>query len=138
MSDFLDYPDNLILHLERDRRSYKCFTTDQKDKFKIINGLSEKDSVIDTKYYTLRELKQLMVDSVINGYTLKSNLIFKQGIHGIVNELAAERREQMKQQELLSQEELSAEIISDSDDEKVKVTYEQNGEEKMYEVVPEI
>jgi hypothetical protein len=138
MSDFLDYPDNLILHLERDRRSYKCFTTDQKDKFKIINGLSEKDSVIDTKYYTLRELKQLMVDSVINGYTLKSNLIFKQGIHGIVNELAAERREQMKQQELLSQEELSAEVVSDSDDEKVKVTYEQNGEEKMYEVVPEI
>ena len=137
MSDFLDYPDNLILHLERDRRSYKCFTTDQKDKFKIINGLSEKDSVIDTKYYTLRELKQLMVDSVINGYTLKSNLIFKQGIHGVVNELAAERREQMKQQELLSQEELSAEVVSDSDDEKVKVTYEQNGEEKMYEVVPE-
>lgn len=137
MSDFLDYPDNLVLHLERDRRSYKCFTTDKKEQFKIISGLSEMDSIIDTKLYTLRELKQLLVDSVINGYTLKSNLIFKQGFHGVVNELAAERREQMKQQELLSREEVSAEIVSDSDDEKVKVIYEQHGEEKIYEIVPE-
>lgn len=132
MSEILDYPDNLVLHLERDRRSYKCFTTDQRDKFKIINGLSEMDSVIDTKYINTRELKQLMVDSVINGYTLKLNIIFKTGLHGVVKELAEERRKQLE-----AQNEVVAEILSDSDDEKVKVIYEEHEETKVYEVVPE-
>lgn len=132
MTDILDYPDNVILHLERDRRSLKCFTTDEKNKFKVINGLYEMDSVIDTKYYTVRDLKQLLVDSIINGYVLKMNLIFKQGVHGVVKELAAERQEYLKQQQ-----EEAAQILSDSDDEKVKVIYEEHGEEKMYELVSE-
>lgn len=132
MTDILDYPDNVILHLERDRRSLKCFTTDEKNKFKVINGLYEMDSVIDTKYYTVRDLKQLLVDSIINGYVLKLNLIFKQGVHGIVKELAAERQEYLKQQQ-----EEAAQILSDSDDEKVKVIYEEHGEEKVYELVAE-
>lgn len=95
MSEVLDYPDNLVLHLEREKRSYKCFTTDRRDLFKIINGLSFGDSVIDTKYINERELKQLLVDSSINGYQLKTNLAFKQGLIGVVRELAKEREEQM-------------------------------------------
>jgi hypothetical protein len=95
MTDFLDYPDNLVLHLERDKRSYKCFTTDKRNHFKIINGLSFGDAVIDTKYINERELKQLLVDSSINGYQLKVNLAFKQGLIGVVRELAKEREEQM-------------------------------------------
>ena len=137
MTDILDYPDNVILHLERDRRSLKCFTTDQKDKFKVINGLYEMDSVIDTKYYTVRDLKQLLVDSIINGYVLKLNLIFKQGVQNVVKELAAERQEYVKQQELLIKDEIAAEVVSDSDDERVKVIYEEHGEEKVYELVAE-
>jgi hypothetical protein len=132
MTDFLDFPDNLILHLERDRRSYKCFTTDKREYFKVINGLYEKDSVIDTKFINIRELKQLLVDSVINGYTLKFNLIFKEGFHGVVNELAAERRKQMAEQELLTKDEVAAEILSDSDDETVRVTYEEEIPEKYF------
>jgi hypothetical protein len=137
MTDILDYPDNVILHLERDRRSLKCFTTDEKNKFKVINGLYEMDSVIDTKYYTVRDLKQLLVDSIINGYVLKLNLIFKQGVHNVVKELAAEREEYVKQQELLTKDEIAAEVVSDSDDEKVRVIYEEHGEDKVYEVVAE-
>lgn len=131
MTDILDYPDNLVLHLERERRSYKVFTTDKRGVFKVINGLWQGDSVIDTSYIGERQLKQLFVDSCINGYELKCNLIFKQGLHGIAKELAKEREEQLKN-------EVSAEIVSDSEDEnKVKVIYHQEGEEKVYEVVPE-
>ena len=126
----LDYPDNVILHLERDRRSLKCFTTDEKNKFKVINGLYEKDSIIDTKYYTVRDLKQLLVDSLINGYVLKLNLIFKQGVYNVVKELAEERQEYLKREN-----ENVAQVVSDSDDENIKVVYEQYGEEKVYEVV---
>jgi hypothetical protein len=132
MSDILDFPDNLILQLERDRRSYKCFTTDKRDYFKVINGLYEKDSVIDTSFVSKRDLKQLMVDSVINGYTLKLNLIFKEGFHGVVNELAAERRLRIAEQELLTKNEVAAEILSDSEDENVKVTYEEEIPEKYF------
>jgi hypothetical protein len=132
MSDILDFPDNLILQLERDRRSYKCFTTDKRDYFKVINGLYEKDSVIDTSFVSKRDLKQLMVDSVINGYTLKLNLIFKEGFHGVVNELAAERRLRIAEQELLTKDEVAAEILSDSEDENVKVTYEEEIPEKYF------
>jgi hypothetical protein len=132
MSDILDFPDNLILQLERDRRSYKCFTTDKRDYFKVINGLYEKDSVIDTSFVSKRDLKQLMVDSVINGYTLKLNLIFKEGFHGVVNELAAERRIRIAEQELLTKNEVAAEILSDSEDENVKVTYEEEIPEKYF------
>lgn len=95
MSDILDFPDNLVLHLERDKRSYKCFTTERRNHFKVINGLSYADSVIDTKYINERELKQLLVDSCINGYQLKLNLAFKQGLLGIVKELAKEREDNM-------------------------------------------
>jgi hypothetical protein len=95
MTDILNYPDNLVLHLARDKCSYKCFTTDRPDYFKIINGLSFNDAVIDTKYINERELKQLLVDSCVNGYELKLNLAFKKGLYGIACELAKEREEQM-------------------------------------------
>lgn len=87
---FLDYPDNLVLHLERDRRSIKCFTTEQRNKFKVLIGMSDMDTIVDTTYVNTRELKQLLVDNIINGYILKLNLAFKQGLNGVLKELAAE------------------------------------------------
>lgn len=138
MTDILDYPDNLVLHLEREKRSYKVFTTDKRGSFKVINGLWAGDGVIDTSYIGERFLKQLFVDSCINGYDIKLNLIFKQGLLGIAKELAKEREEQLKKEALLSKDEVAAEIVSDSEEEnKVKVIYHQEGEEKVYEVVPE-
>ena len=89
--DHLDYPDNLVLHLERDKHSYKCYTTDDRNKFKIIKGLSIYDGVINRMFITERELKQLFIDESVNGYELKTNLVFKKGLHGIAKELAAER-----------------------------------------------
>ena len=99
MESHLDYPDNLVLHLERDKHSYKCFTTDDRNRFKVIKGLSIYDGVIDTKFITERELKQLFIDSCINGYELKTNLVFKKGMLGIAKELAAEREAKLDTKE---------------------------------------
>lgn len=95
MSDILEYPDNLVLHLEREKRSYKVFTTETKDKFKILGGLSDKDTIIDTKFMNIRDVKQLLVDSCINDYVIKTNLLFKQGFYGVVKELAKERDDKL-------------------------------------------
>jgi hypothetical protein len=99
MADYLDFPDNLVLHLEREKRSYKVFTTDKRGVFKVLNGLMAGDAIIDTSYIGERYLKQLFVDSCINGYELKLNLIFKKGLFGVAQELAKEREEQLKLQE---------------------------------------
>lgn len=122
MSDYLDFPDNLVLQLERDRRSYKVFTTDKRGCFKVINGLWAGDGVIDTSYIGERQLKQLMIDSCINGYEIKANLIFKQGLLGLAKELAKEREEQLKQPKEV---EIEAEVVSDSSEEEnnIKVCY---------------
>ena len=120
MSDIFDYPDNLVLHLERDRRSYKVFTTDKRGNYKLINGLWMGDSIIDTKYINERELKQLLVDSCINGYQIKTNLAFKQGLFGLARELAEEFRGKQ-----LS----DTKNVTDNDDENVKVTYHNPDEE---------
>jgi hypothetical protein len=55
---------------------------------------------------------------VINGYTLKTNLIFKKGFHGTVKELAEERMKQLKEQE--SPDEVAAEVISDEEIERLE------------------
>ena len=93
MSNILEFADNLVLHLQRDRRSYKVITTGDANKFKVVNGLWEGDSVIDTKYLNMREVKQLFVDSCINGYDVKANIMFKEGLIGVARELAKEREE---------------------------------------------
>lgn len=92
MDQLLDFPDNLVLHLEREFRSYKVFTTEQREKFKVVYGLSDKDSIVDTKIYSLREVKQLFVDASINEFILKLNLLFKKGLMGVAHELAEEYR----------------------------------------------
>lgn len=100
MSDILDFADNLILHLERDKHSYKCYTTDERNKFKIVKGLSIYDGVIDIKFINYNELKQLFVDSCINGYEIKINLAFKKGLFGTAKELADERNKNMKNENI--------------------------------------
>jgi hypothetical protein len=110
MADYLDFPDNLVLHLEREKRSYKVFTTDKRGVFKVLNGLMAGDAIIDTSYINERYLKQLFVDSCINGYELKANLIFKKGLFGVAQELAKEREEQLKELKEQEPEEISEEV----------------------------
>lgn len=121
MNEILDYPDNLVLHLERDRRSYKAFTTDKRGVFKIINGLWIGDSVIDTKYINERELKQLLVDSCINGYQIRTNLAFKEGLFGLARELASEFNESQSK----------SKCGDDSGDENVNLTIHEPDEEPV-------
>ena len=117
MADYLDYPDNLILHLEREKRSYKVFTTDKRGQFKIINGLWIGDSVIDTKHCNERELKQLFIDNCCNGYEIKTNIVFKQGLFGVAKELAKEREDRLKaEQEIANDDEVIKTIIHETED----------------------
>jgi hypothetical protein len=131
MADYLDYPDNLILHLEREKRSYKVFTTDKRGQFKIINGLWIGDSVIDTKHCNERELKQLFIDNCCNGYEIKTNIVFKQGLFGVAKELAKEREDRLR--------EAKAPSIENPDDENVKIIiHEETEEEKALEEEEEL
>lgn len=88
--DILEYADNLVLHLQRNKRSYKCYTTGDKDKIKVVYGLSDYDVINDTKYMNLNEVKHLFVDSCINEYNIMTNLIFKKGLYGVAKELSDE------------------------------------------------
>jgi hypothetical protein len=125
MADILDFPDNLVLHLEREKRSLKIFTTDVRGKFKIINGLWTGDSVIDTKYCNERELKQLFIDNCCNGYEIKLNMIFKQGLFGVAKELAKEREDRLKSELSTS----TCAGLLESDDEQIKVIYHDSSDE---------
>ena len=98
MDDILTYPDNLVVHLERFYRSYKAFTTEEPGKYKLIYGLSDKDSIIDIRIVTDRELKQTLVDACINGYDLKLNLVFKKNLYNLAKELADERERMLEEE----------------------------------------
>ncbi len=86
----LEFPDNLVLHLERDSRSYKVYTTEDCGKFKVVFGLSDRDAIITTSIHSLREIKQMFIDASVNEYKLKLNLLFKKGLIGVAKELAEE------------------------------------------------
>lgn len=90
----LHFADNLILELQRDRMTIKVITTSENNKFKVIHGLWIRNSIEETRYTDMRGLKQLLVDSCINGYSIKQNLVFPQGLHGVALELANERIKQ--------------------------------------------
>lgn len=94
--NIVEYADNLVLELysKSDRRSWKVITTGEPDMFKIENGLSSFNSVVDVKYYTLREVKQLFIDQTIMGYEIRQNLLFKKGLRGVAEELAMLYRDQ--------------------------------------------
>lgn len=102
--DIIEYADNLVLHLQRNKRSYKCFTTCDKDKFKVIYGLSDYDVINDTKYMNLNEIKQLFVDSCINDYNIVTNLIFKKGLYGVAKELSEEYKKTNNQNQDANQD----------------------------------
>jgi hypothetical protein len=62
------------------KRRIKVISTEDEDRFKVIRGLSAKNQVVDTTYMSGTELKQLWIDSVVNGYECVKNEIFMRGI----------------------------------------------------------
>jgi hypothetical protein len=98
MENITSYADNLILHLERDGMTCKVYTTEDPNVFKSMTGMSYMDGITNTDKLNLRELKQLFVDHSVNGYSLKLNLVFKEGLFGVAKELAAEYQERKKRE----------------------------------------
>lgn len=94
-----EYPDNLIVVLQRHHRSIKVTTTGEPDRFKVVSGLDESDGIIDGCHITERELKQLVIDSCINGYELRLNQAFKKSLYALALELAEERKAQLRARE---------------------------------------
>lgn len=94
-----EFPDNLIVVLERNRRTIKVTTTEDANRFKVVSELGDKDAVIDGRYITERELKQLIVDSCINGFEIRQNLAFKKSLYGLAKELAEEREASLRTME---------------------------------------
>ena len=75
--------DNIVLdfmELDEMKRRIKVLSTDEEDKFKVIRGLNAKNQIVDVTYMTTSELKQLWIDSVVNGYECVKNEIFMRGI----------------------------------------------------------
>jgi hypothetical protein len=62
------------------RRSIKVFSTEKDDVFKVVRGMNAKNQVVDTKMMGVEEIKQLWIDSVVNGYECVRNEIFMRGI----------------------------------------------------------
>jgi len=94
-----EFPDNPIVTLERNRRSIKVTTTGHPDVFDVVSGLGDDDGVIDRRRVSERELKQLIVDSCINGYEIRLNLAFKKSLYALAKELAEERETALRTHE---------------------------------------
>jgi hypothetical protein len=62
------------------KRKIKVFSTEVQGTFKVIKGLSAKNQVLDRQLMTEKGLKQLWIDSVVNGYECVKNEIFMRGI----------------------------------------------------------
>lgn len=62
------------------RRCIKVFSTELDDVFKVVRGMNAKNQIVDTKMMGITELKQLWIDSVVNGYECVRNEIFMRGI----------------------------------------------------------
>lgn len=62
------------------RRRIKVFSTELDDVFKVVRGMNAKNQIIDTEMMGLKDIKQLWIDSVVNGYECVKNEIFMRGI----------------------------------------------------------
>jgi hypothetical protein len=75
--------DNIVLdfmELNEMKRRIKVVSTEDEDRFKVIRGLSARNQIVDVSYMTGNELKQLWIDSVVNGFECVKNEIFMRGI----------------------------------------------------------
>jgi len=80
--DICDFADNLILEFkDRDiKRDLFVYSTGEKDRFKVVKGISAKNQQFITSYCNREDLKGIWVDCVVNGYVVVSNKVFPRGI----------------------------------------------------------
>ena len=83
MSHIIKPADNLVLEFKENsdlRRKVVVFSTEDPDKFKVIQGLNAQNQISDTTFKGVAEVKSLWIDLVVNGYTCIRNELFKRGI----------------------------------------------------------
>jgi hypothetical protein len=84
------FADNMVLELTQGSRRIRVYTTAQEDTFKMEQ---EQQTVrLSTELMGLRQVKQLLIDSIVHGFRLTLNLLFRRGVGGVVEELAEEFR----------------------------------------------
>jgi hypothetical protein len=62
------------------KRKIRVFSTEVQGTFKVIKGITSKNQVVDLQLMSEKGLKQLWIDSVVNGYECVRNEIFIRGI----------------------------------------------------------
>jgi hypothetical protein len=92
--DICNFADNIVLELAlpNSRRRIKVITTGNPDEFKCERGVAGISVYEEKELLTLRAVKQLLVDSVVNGFVLETNKLFQKGFYGVCQELASEHR----------------------------------------------
>lgn len=50
------------------------------ETFKVIKGITNNNQITSTSKVTLQDVKQLWIDSIVNGYECVTNLLFPRGI----------------------------------------------------------
>jgi len=67
-------------------RTITVWATIHTDKFKVQRGITANNQLINTEIYDVAGIKQLWIDSVVNGYNCVKNEIFPRGILDCVPE----------------------------------------------------
>jgi hypothetical protein len=99
MSHIIKPADNLVLEFKENsdlRRKVVVFSTEDPDKFKVIQGLNAQNQISDTTFKGVAEVKSLWIDLVVNGYTCIRNELFKRGIKDCLPPPKVEEEEKIK------------------------------------------
>jgi len=78
---FLNFPNNKIIELVCNRQKLQAFTTLKQDCFKVIET-DKKNYYVDT-----RQLKQIVIDSMLMDYEISLNLFFNCSLEELATEL---------------------------------------------------
>lgn len=98
------FADNLVLEFKEkeepmsSRRTICVYSTDDANKFKVVNSLSAMNQMRDTRYVPYEGLKHVWIDAIVNGYHIVRNEMFEGGIKEVLEKCAEEhaKREQDK------------------------------------------
>ena len=82
----LEYADNIVLHFRHTemKMDTKVWTTGDVNRFKVGRGTDAGNRMYDTTFINMYDLESMAIDHIINGYELKVNWVFKDGIDGVV------------------------------------------------------
>lgn len=67
------------------------FATETEDRFKVVNDLCSRGNVTDVSYVNREQLKNLWINSIINGYVIAENRIFPAGILDCFDDITREK-----------------------------------------------